>query len=154
VGGTPSRGGKTPPVGTYRVNRTTDLSEKAIVLSNLDNHASIIFVAAAVKSDPADKTSFSFEEVGGQVFLSKIKSADELFIIPVSRAEILEASAKSRSGSSASASSARGNKTSPQQKTGGPRRKPLVFIFRCLCNGRRLGHNGIRTILGCPTIRF
>jgi hypothetical protein len=102
-------GGKTLPAGNYRVDRVTDLDQKALVLRNLDNHSSIIVVAAVVESNSDDKASVSFEQVGGQLFLNKIKSADHIFTVPVSRSEILEASAKPHSGTSASGSSAGGN---------------------------------------------
>jgi hypothetical protein len=98
--------GKTLPAGTYRVDRVSDLDEGALVLSSFDRRASAIVVAAVVESTDANKGSVSFEQVGGQLFLSKIKTADHIFTLPVSRSAILEAEAKSHSGMSASGGSA------------------------------------------------
>jgi hypothetical protein len=56
-----------------------------------------------------DTAHVSFEQVGGQHFLSTIETADHLFTIPVSQVEILQAAAKPHSGASGSGSSAGGN---------------------------------------------
>jgi hypothetical protein len=63
-------------------------------------------LSTSVESTQADKPEVSFEQVGGQHFLSKIETADHVFTIPVSRSEILEATARSHSGTSASGTSA------------------------------------------------
>lgn len=101
--------GKTLPAGTYRVDRASNSNERELVLSSFDRRASTIVVAKLVESSDGDKVSVSFEQVGGQLFLSKIKTADHLFIVPASRSAILEAEAKSHSGASASGDSAGGN---------------------------------------------
>jgi hypothetical protein len=75
-------GGKTFPAGTYRVRR---------------------------ESSNADKNDVRFVQVGDEHFLNKIETPNHSFTIEVSRAEILDAVAKSQSGSSASGS-AGGNK--------------------------------------------
>jgi hypothetical protein len=101
--------GKTLPAGTYRVDRVSDLNEGALVLSNSDNHESAIVVAKLVETSNSDKASVSLEQVGGQFFLSKIKTADHVFTVPVSGSAILEAAAKSHSGTTTSGSSAGSN---------------------------------------------
>ena len=97
--------GKTLPAGTYRVNRVSDTDQEALVLSSFENGASAIVLSTQVKSSSADKPQVTFEQVGGQHFLSKIETADHLFTISLSRSAILEAAAKSPSGTSASGSS-------------------------------------------------
>jgi hypothetical protein len=92
--------GKTLPAGSYRVDRLAALNEKELVLSNLDDHASTLIVAAVLESNSGDKASVSFEHVGDQFFLSEIKSADRVFTISVSRSAILEAGAQSHIGTS------------------------------------------------------
>ena len=94
--------GKTLPAGTYRVNRLSDTNEETLVLSSLDSRARVMVLSTAVESTQADKPEVSFEQVGGQHFLSKIETADHVFTIPVSRSEILEAAARSHSGASSS----------------------------------------------------
>jgi len=97
--------GKTLPAGTYRVNRVSSANQEALVLSNFENGAGAIVSSTQVENSSADKAQVTFEQVGGQHFLSKIETADHLFTIPISRSAILEAAAKSPSGTSASGSS-------------------------------------------------
>jgi len=94
--------GKTLPAGTYRVNRLGDTDEETLVLSSLDSRARVMVLSTTVESTQADKPEVSFEQVGGQHFLSKIETADHVFTIPVSRSEILEAAARSHGGASSS----------------------------------------------------
>ena len=94
--------GKTLPAGTYRVNRLGGTDEETLVLSSLDSRARVMVLSTTVESTQADKPEVSFEQVDGQHFLSKIQTADHVFTIPVSRSEILEAAARSHSGTSAS----------------------------------------------------
>jgi hypothetical protein len=101
--------GKTLPAGTYRVNRVSDTDSRALILSSFEKDASVIVLAAQVASSPAEKATLTFEQVGDQRFLSKIQTSDHAFTIPVSRSEILQAEAKSPSGTSASASAAGSN---------------------------------------------
>ena len=90
--------GKTLPAGTYTVTRVSDSNTRALVLSNFAERVGVLVIASQLENSFAGKSSVSFEQVGGQVFLSQIQTADHLFTIPVSRAEILEAAAKSHSG--------------------------------------------------------
>jgi len=94
--------GKTLPAGTYRVNRLGDNNEETLVLSSLETRARVIIPSISVESTRADKPEVSFEQVNGQHLLSKIETAEHVFIISVSRSEILEAAARPRSGASAS----------------------------------------------------
>jgi len=94
--------GRTLPAGTYTVTRVSDSDIRALVLNNFEEHASTIVLATTFEDNYTTKSEVSFEQVGGQVFLSKIQTGDHLFTIPVSRAEILlEAAAKSHSGTPA-----------------------------------------------------
>src|SRR4029077_18186204 len=93
--------GKTLPAGTYRVNRVNSIDQEALILSSFENGAGAIVFSTQVENSSAYKAQVTFEQVGGQHFLSKIETADHLFIIPISRSAILEAAAKSPSGTSA-----------------------------------------------------
>jgi hypothetical protein len=97
--------GKTLPAGTYRVNRVSGANEEALILSSFENGAGAIILSAQVENSSADKAQVTFEQVGSQHFLSKIETADHLFTFPISRSAILEAAAKSPSGTSAPGSS-------------------------------------------------
>jgi hypothetical protein len=99
--------GKTLPAGTYRVRRLRDGDPDVLILSSFENRTNaIVLPTTKVDSSSADKAQVSFEEVGGEHFLSKIETADHVFTIGVSHSEILEAAARSNSGTSASGSSA------------------------------------------------
>jgi hypothetical protein len=99
--------GKTLPAGTYRVKRLRDADPGVLILSSFENRTNaMVLPTTQVDSSSVDKLQVSFEEVGGEHFLSKIATADHVFTIPVSHAEILEAAARSNSGTSASGSSA------------------------------------------------
>jgi hypothetical protein len=92
--------GKTLPAGTYTLMRASESDTRALVLADFEDHASSIILASTVENNYAAKSELTFEQIGGQIFLSQIQTADHLFTIPVSRAEILQASAKSHSGTS------------------------------------------------------
>jgi hypothetical protein len=102
-------GGKTLPAGTYRVNRASNSNEKVLVLSSFENRTGALVVATVVEGNGTGKASVSFEQVGGEHFLSKIETAGHLYSISVSRSEILEAAARSHGGTSASGSSSGSN---------------------------------------------
>jgi len=93
--------GKTLPAGTYTLVRASNSDTRTLVLNNFEKHASVIVVAETVENNYTAKSEVSFEQVGGQIFLSQIQTADHLFTIPVTRAEMLQASAKSHSGTPA-----------------------------------------------------
>jgi hypothetical protein len=99
--------GKTLPPGSYRVNRLSDTD--VLILSSLKSRERVMVRSTSVESTRADKPEVSFEQVDGQHFLSKIETAEHVFTIPVSRWEILEAAARSHSGTSASGSSTGSN---------------------------------------------
>jgi hypothetical protein len=102
--------GKTLPAGTYRVSRVAGrVDEQALVLSSFENRASVFILPTDVESNHADKVQVSFEEVGGEHFLSKIETADHSFTIRVPRSEILEAAARSHGSTPASGSSSGSN---------------------------------------------
>jgi hypothetical protein len=93
--------GKTLPPGAYRVKRLTDADPGSLILSSFESRAGVMVRSTSVESTQA-KPEVSFEQVDGQHFLSEIKTADHVFTIPVSRSEILEAAARSHTGTSAS----------------------------------------------------
>jgi len=97
--------GKTLPAGTYKVSRVSDRIEGALILSNFESHTGAVIVAKRVENASANQSEVSFDEVGGQRFLRKIKTSDFEYIIPPSREEIMQASAAPRSGAPAAGSS-------------------------------------------------
>jgi hypothetical protein len=100
--------GKTLPAGTYSVTRVSVSDTRALLLSNFAERVGVLVTASQLESRSADKSRVSFEQVGGQLFLSQIQTGDHLFTIPVSRAEILEAAAKSGAPTTGGAGSTSG----------------------------------------------
>ena len=98
--------GKILPAGTYRLDRASGIDDRVLIFSNVEKSTSLIVAPSMVDSKASEQPSVSFQRIGGQLFLRKIETADHVFTIPVSRAEILEASAQSQSGASASGASA------------------------------------------------
>jgi hypothetical protein len=87
--------GKTLPAGTYRVNRVSDDKWAGLIFSSFENRTSALVCPIEVESinevesTPEGKAHVSFETAGGEHFLSKVETADNVFTIPVSRAAIL-----------------------------------------------------------------
>jgi hypothetical protein len=98
--------GKILPAGTYRLDRASGTDDRVLIFSNLEKSTSLIVTPSTVDSKASEQASVSFERIGGQLFLSKIETADHVFTIPVSHAEIMEASAQSQGGTSAAGGSA------------------------------------------------
>lgn len=98
--------GKTLPVGNYRVNRVSHTDSRVLVLSSFENNVSALILPTEIASCFDDEAKLTFEQVGDEHFLSKVETADHVFTIPVSHAEILEAAWRSPSRTFASRSSA------------------------------------------------
>ena len=92
--------GKTLPAGTYNVNRVTDSNPRTLILHSFENHTSVLIVPSQVENGSTDKVHVSFERVGGQYFLSKIATADNVFTIPVTRSAIMELAARNSTSAS------------------------------------------------------
>ncbi len=101
-------GGKTFPAGTYRVRRVSITDPKLLFLSSVETRETAMIHSTWEESSSTDKNDVSFVQVGDEHFLNKIETPNHLFSIEVSRSEILDAVAKSQSGSSATGST--GNK--------------------------------------------
>lgn len=97
--------GKTLPAGTYWLQRASTTNNRQLILSSPENKVSIYLVPITVETARKVKPTVSFEQVGGQHFLSKIETADDVFEIPVSKSEILLAAASSHQGSSSAGKS-------------------------------------------------
>src|SRR6266852_9604886 len=97
--------GKTLPAGTYTVSRFSDDKFDGVILSNRESGKSVFVHPTEVENTSADKPQVSFERVGEQHFLTRIQTAHDVYNIPVSRSEILEAAARPHDNGSASGSS-------------------------------------------------
>ena len=93
--------GHTFPAGDYEVTRASDQDPIVLVVRNFQNHDGVLVLASEMKDTTSNKASISFQQVGGQEFLSQIQTLDHVFTIPVTREEMLEAQAKTHGGTSA-----------------------------------------------------
>lgn len=94
--------GKTLPAGNYRVVRALDSNPGGpLVLSSLENHVSALVLPVTFEGSETDNAYVAFDVVGGEHFLSQIKTADHFFSIPVSRSAEKSAAAKSHNGTHA-----------------------------------------------------
>jgi hypothetical protein len=100
--------GRTFPPGSYRVERASTSDDRELLIRNVDSNESALIAPTVVESNTTDHASLSFEHVGDELLLSKIQTADHVFTISVPRSEIMEAEAKSHTGTSAPASMAGG----------------------------------------------
>jgi len=85
--------GKTLPAGTYSVNRVTDTNPKTLILHSFENRTSVIVLPTRIEGGSANKVHVNFERAGGEYFLSKIATADNVFTVAVPRSAIVEAAA-------------------------------------------------------------
>jgi len=76
------RRSKTLPAGTHKVNRVTDTGPRTLILHSFENRTSALVLPSHVEGGSGDKVHVSFERVGGQYFLNKIATADDVFTQP------------------------------------------------------------------------
>jgi hypothetical protein len=93
-------GGKTLPAGTYKATRVSASGDRfeGLLLINFDNHVSVMVLPNGVEDSRSEKAQLSFKRVGGQHFLSKIETGDNLYNIEISHAAPLLASSPALSG--------------------------------------------------------
>jgi hypothetical protein len=97
-------GGRTFPAGTYRVKRVNITDPKLLFLSSVETRETAMIQSTWVEGNSTDQNEVGFVQVGDERFLNKIETPNHIFGIAVSRSEILNAVAKSQSGSSTAGS--------------------------------------------------
>lgn len=82
--------GTTLPAGTYRVHRLSDSDPSGgLLLSNFKNRAIAAVLPIDVQGANLNKPELTFENAGGQQVLTRVQTADNVFDIPVSKANKL-----------------------------------------------------------------
>jgi hypothetical protein len=94
--------GTTLPAGTYRLTRSSGFSDRQLLLSSTEERVGVFVLPIEVENVQGTKVHFTFELAGGEHFLTKIETAEHIFVLPVSREAILQAQMKSRQGSATS----------------------------------------------------
>jgi len=97
--------GKMLPAGKYIVSRVSDDKSEGLILSSYDTHTSIIVHPIDVEDASEDNPQVSFTRVAGQNFLSSIRTAYDIYNLPLSRPAIMEAAIRSHQHTHASESS-------------------------------------------------
>jgi hypothetical protein len=90
--------GKTLPAGTYRATRISEERWEGLFLTSSETGARVILHPIEVDSIKGDNVHASFERAGEEKFLSTIETGENVYTFAVSRADILQASARPHSG--------------------------------------------------------
>lgn len=94
--------GKTLHAGTYRLSRIETSTGHELILKNVNNSEAVLMIAREIEGPRADELGFTFRNLGGEHFLSEIRTGDYSFAVPVSKSAVLEASNRSRQVSKSS----------------------------------------------------
>ena len=97
--------GKTLPTGAYRLSLLADDKCEGPILSSYENRISVFVPPVEIESTSAERPHLSFERVGGEPFLSRIQTTDDVYNIRVFHSLIMEAAEKTRDNGYASGSS-------------------------------------------------
>ncbi|MGA2848807.1 MAG: hypothetical protein ABSE46_07420 [Terracidiphilus sp.] len=97
-------GAKSLPAGTYEVRNSSDDKSSTLVISSRDHGTSIFVLPYVRESVVTDKPELSFQQVGGQYFLSTIQTAATVYRIHVPDASVNETVVKANDGVPASGS--------------------------------------------------
>jgi len=92
------------PAGKYTLRRVSDDPADGLYLINYEHRASVIVHPIETEEASSNKPAVSFQRVGGQLFLNRIQTADTVYNLPVSRAQVMRASAKPAQGPGSPAS--------------------------------------------------
>src|SRR6201981_3868672 len=97
--------GETPPAGTYTLSTFSDDKFDGLILSDRDHRVSVFVHPMEIEGASADKPQVSFRRVGGQLFLTRIQTAYDVYNIPVPRSAIVQFANGSHGNGTASDSS-------------------------------------------------
>jgi hypothetical protein len=79
--------GTTLPAGTYRVHRLHDDPSAGLVLTSYQNRVTIAVLPIDVERARANKPELAFETAGHEHILSRIRTDENIFDIPVSKSK-------------------------------------------------------------------
>lgn len=99
--------GKTLPSGTYRVNRVSNANVSELMLNSFENRTGALVVSTEWEDARNATPRVTFQEVGGQHFLTKIETATHAFTFLVPKPQALEAVKPSQGFAGSTASNAK-----------------------------------------------
>jgi len=97
--------GETLPAGTYMLSTFSDDKFAGLILSNHDHRISVFVHPVEIGGASADKPQVSLRRVGGQLFLTRIQTAYDVYNIPVPHSVITQFADRSHGNGTASESS-------------------------------------------------
>ena len=77
--------GKTLPAGKYNVSRATENNPRILSISGVENHASAVALSIDMEQARNSRPGITLRRTGEQTVLTKIRTAEHVFTIPVSR---------------------------------------------------------------------
>ena len=86
--------GKLLPSGKYKVQRYNDNDLRQLVLIDTERNTSVITLSSQVRDAREPRPSLTLQRAGGQHFLTQIRTAEHVFVIPGSEAAFETAAAK------------------------------------------------------------
>jgi hypothetical protein len=97
--------GETLPAGTYTLSTFSDDKFDGLILSDHGHRVSVFVHPVEIEGASVDKPEVSFRRVGGQLFLTRIQTAYDVYNIPVPRSVITQYADRSHGNGTASESS-------------------------------------------------
>ena len=92
-------GGKTLPAGAYCVSRVSDSDVHQIAISSVETGSTVLTLSAQVQYTSRYQPKITLQRAGDQNFLSKIQTANHVFLFPVSKSALAAAAAKAEGSS-------------------------------------------------------
>jgi hypothetical protein len=89
-------GENTLPAGTYKVSRFSSDPSGPLLFTNYDKNISVFVLPTANEGTSADNPHLTFEQVGGEHFLDRIRTSLETYYIPIPHSGVTEAATKLR----------------------------------------------------------
>jgi hypothetical protein len=94
--------GKTLPAGKYTLSTVSSTGFAPLLLTNNDSGTSMFLPQHENEGTSVEKPLVVFQRVGGESFLSAIRTTSTVYNFTISQSAIMEAAARSRDNSSAS----------------------------------------------------
>ncbi len=87
-------GGKTLPAGTYKVSSLSADPYGVLLITNVNNAASVFVLPLSIGSPSSYKPHVDFKQAGKQYLLSSIQTQDFVYNLAVDRSRVIVAAAK------------------------------------------------------------
>lgn len=86
--------GKLLPAGKYKVQRYNDNDLRQLILIDAERNTSVLTLSSQVRDARDFRPGITLQQAGDQHFLTRIQTAEHVFVIPESQAAFEAAAAK------------------------------------------------------------